>query len=89
VTPGSSSARIGGIGEDAEGRAFLRVYVTQAPEKGKANEGAIRLIAKALGLPRSVIEVVSGEGDRNKTVAIRGEPTVLVARLSTLVEDGE
>ncbi|WP_293549279.1 DUF167 domain-containing protein [Parvibaculum sp.] len=89
VTPKASSARIGGSGEDAEGGRFLRVHVTQAPEKGKANEAVIKLIAKALGLSKSAIEVVSGESDRNKTVAIRGEPEALVARLAALLEDGE
>jgi uncharacterized protein (TIGR00251 family) len=90
VTPKSASARIGGIGEDAQGRCFLRVHVTEAPEKGKANEAVVKLLAKAWRLPRSRIEVVSGESDRNKTVAIKGEPDALMAQLGALlVKDGE
>lgn len=89
MAPKSSSARIGGIGEDAQGRRFLRVHVTEAPEKGKANEAVVKLIAKALHLPKSAIEVVSGESDRNKTVAIRGEPEALTARLEALLKGGE
>jgi uncharacterized protein (TIGR00251 family) len=89
VTPKSASARIGGVSEDAQGRGFLRIHVTEAPEKGKANEAVVKLIAKALRLPKSAIEVVSGESDRNKTVAIRGEPDALMARLEALLKDGE
>jgi hypothetical protein len=89
VTPKSASARIGGIGEDAQGRAFLRVHVRQAPEKGKANEAVVKLIAKAWRLPKSAIEVVSGESDRNKTIAIAGEPDALMVRLEALLKDGE
>lgn len=89
VTPKSASARIGDIGEDAQGRRFLRVHVTEAPEKGKANAAVVKLIAKAWRLPKSMIEVVSGESDRNKTVAVRGEPEALMAQLQALLKDGE
>lgn len=89
VTPKAASARIGGVGEDAQGRRFLRVHVTEAPEKGKANAAVVKLIARAWRLPKSVIEVVSGESDRNKTVAVRGEPEALMAQLQSFLKDGE
>jgi uncharacterized protein (TIGR00251 family) len=89
VTPKASSSRLDGVAEDAEGRHFLRVRVTEAPEKGKANAAVVKLLAKALRLPKSAIEVVSGESDRNKTVAIRGEPEALMARLEALLTDGD
>ncbi len=89
MTPKSSSARIGGIAEDAAGRSFLRVHVTEAPEKGKANEAVIKLIAKAWRLPKTTIEVVSGESDRNKTVAVKGEPEALMALIGALLADGD
>ncbi len=89
VTPKAASARIGGVGEDAQGRRFLRVHVTEAPEKGKANAAVVKLIAKAWRLPKSMIEVVSGESDRNKTVAVRGEPEALMVQLQAFLKDGE
>jgi len=89
VTPKAASARIGSVGEDAQGWRFLRVHVTEAPEKGKANAAVVKLIAKACRLPKSVIEVVSGESDRNKTVAVRGEPEALMTLLQALSADGE
>lgn len=89
MTPKASSACLDGTAEDAEGRRFLRVRVTEAPEKGKANAAVVKLLAKALRLPKSAIEVVSGESDRNKTVAIRGEPEALMARLEALLTGGD
>lgn len=45
-------------GEYNEG---LKVSVTQAPEKGKANKAILELLAKQLGVKKSQIELVSGE----------------------------
>jgi uncharacterized protein (TIGR00251 family) len=72
VTPKAAQARIDGVAMDAEGRAYLRVRVTEAPEKGKANEAVARLVAKALGVPKSAVEIASGETGRVKTVLVRG-----------------
>jgi hypothetical protein len=85
VTPKSASARIGEVDEDAGGRQFLRVHVREVPEKGKANEAVVKLLAKAWGLSKSGIEVVSGGNDRNKVIAIAGEPDALMARLEALL----
>lgn len=83
VTPRAGANRVEGVGEDAEGRLFLRVRVTDAPEKGKANAAVIRLLAKTWRLPRSAFEVVAGESDRNKSVAVKGDPEALAG----LIED--
>jgi uncharacterized protein YggU (UPF0235/DUF167 family) len=40
--------------------ADLRVTVTTAPEGGKANAAVIKLLAKALGVPKSRLELVRG-----------------------------
>ena len=73
------------MGEDASGRQFLRVHVREVPEKGKANGAVVKLIAKAWGVPKSAMEVVSGGGDRNKVIAIAGEPDALMVRLEFLL----
>jgi hypothetical protein len=41
VTPKAARAAIGDVGADADGNAFLRVAVTAAPERGKANAAVI------------------------------------------------
>lgn len=89
VTPKSASARIGEVAEDASGARFLRVHVCEVPDKGKANAAVIKLIAKTWGLPKSTIEVVSGASDRNKVIAITGEPDALMTRLEALLGGGE
>jgi uncharacterized protein (TIGR00251 family) len=48
----------------------LRVRVTAPPTEGRANEAAIALLADALGVPRSSIELVSGAASRDKLVRI-------------------
>lgn len=50
--------------------AGLRVHVTAAPEAGKANAAVQRLLARALGLPKSKLTLVRGMTARDKVFAI-------------------
>lgn len=68
--PGSCKNRI--IGEYG-GR--LKLAVTAAPEKGKANKAVIELLAQALRICESSIQIVSGESSRNKRLIIEGVST--------------
>jgi uncharacterized protein (TIGR00251 family) len=49
----------------------LKVAVTQAPEKGKANKAIIQLLANQLNLKRSQIELLSGETSSQKRFLFR------------------
>lgn len=60
VTPKASSSR---ITSDATG---LRVYVTTVPENGKANAAVQKLLAKALGVPKSRLTLIRGQTSRDK-----------------------
>jgi uncharacterized protein len=51
---------------------MLKVSVTQAPEKGKANKAVIELLAKKLGLKKSQIELIAGETSHQKRFLIHG-----------------
>lgn len=67
VVPGASSAGIvGWLGPT------LKVRVTAAPEKGKANAAVTALLAAELGLPPAGVRIVSGGGSPNKVVEIEG-----------------
>jgi len=60
----------------------LKVSVTAVPERGKANEAVIELLAGALGLPKSRIRVLRGETQPNKLVEVDGlDDTELRRRL--------
>lgn len=59
----------------------LKVSVTAAPEKGKANAAVIALVSKHLGLPKSAVEIVHGETSRLKTLRIHGVEKAQLAAL--------
>lgn len=67
VTPRARSTEIDGW--DGE---TVSVRVTAAPERGKANEAALRLLADALGVPVSSLRLVRGRASRDKLVAVDG-----------------
>jgi uncharacterized protein len=61
----------------------LRVSVTQAPEKGKANKAIVALLAKELVLRKSQVELVSGATSPQKRFLIRGiRPAELATRIA-------
>lgn len=88
VTPKAARDRIDGWITGADGRPRLRLRVTAAPEKGKANRAACRLLAKALGVAPSGIEVVIGATDRDKTLQIAGDAAAIAERLRQQFEKG-
>ena len=46
--------------------------VSAAPERGRANEAVVDLLAERLGVPRRSLTVVSGQSSRDKVVELRG-----------------
>lgn len=50
----------------------VRVDVTAAPEKGKANRAVIEVLSAAFGVAKSRIAVVSGETSPQKRVLVSG-----------------
>ncbi|MBL8703951.1 MAG: DUF167 domain-containing protein [Rhodospirillales bacterium] len=85
LTPKSSADRLLGIVTDDAGRPALKVAVTAAPEAGKANAALEKLLAKALGLPRTTVSVVSGHTNRSKLVHLAGDPPDLLARIERVL----
>ena len=67
VQPRAGRPRIGPIHGDR-----LKVAVTAPPVDGAANEAVVELFARALGVPRRDVEVVSGLSSRRKSVRLRG-----------------
>lgn len=67
VTPRARSTEIHGW--DGE---TVSMRVTAPPERGKANEAALRLLADALGVPVSSLRLARGRASRDKLVAVEG-----------------
>jgi uncharacterized protein len=67
VTPGARNAGIAGRHGDG-----WKVRVTAAPEKGRANDAVVRLLADVLGVARDDVTIVAGHGSRDKVVELAG-----------------
>ena len=67
VRPGASRAE---VAVSAEG--LVKLKVTQPPEGGKANDAAVALLAKHLGVARRQVRIVRGQRSRNKVVVVDG-----------------
>jgi hypothetical protein len=50
----------------------LKVHVTQIAEKGKANKAIIDLLSKSLQIPKSQIELFTGNTSPQKKFLVRG-----------------
>ncbi len=74
-------ARKNGVVGVHDGR--LKVAVTQAPEKGKANKALVKVLATAFGLNNSRIELVTGATSSKKCFRIAN---VRVEELRTLID---
>jgi uncharacterized protein YggU (UPF0235/DUF167 family) len=67
VAPGATRTELAGRYGDA-----WKVRVGAAPERGRANEAVLQLLATELGLPRASLSVVSGHSARDKVVELHG-----------------
>jgi uncharacterized protein (TIGR00251 family) len=60
----------------------IQVRVAAPPVDGAANAALVRLLAGALDIPRSRLEIISGETSRRKRIVIAGvTPDELESRL--------
>jgi uncharacterized protein len=67
VSPGARTSAVVGRHGDA-----WKVRVAAQPERGRANEAVVALLAATLGVPARTISVVSGHGARDKLVELTG-----------------
>jgi uncharacterized protein (TIGR00251 family) len=81
--PGASKNAVRG-----EQNGMLKVSVTQIAEKGKANKAIIKVLAKALGLRGSQVELIAGELQSQKRFLIRDITVEDLAERITAARDG-
>ncbi len=78
VVPRASKNEIVGIGPDGA----LKIRVTAPPVEGAANEAVIELLAEALDIPKSNIDIVAGLNNTSKLVSVIGiDPALVDERL--------
>jgi uncharacterized protein (TIGR00251 family) len=81
LTPKASRDALQGWIEDTAGQRVLKASVTAVPEKGKANKALIELLADEFEIPKSAIEIVRGETDRNKYLIIKNVSEETISRI--------
>jgi len=84
VTPRGGRDDIDGVETLANGRAVVKVRVRAIAEGGEANRAVVELLAKALGVRKTDVRVLSGVTSRLKQVAISGDPVKLGNALRAL-----
>lgn len=72
LTPGASADRIDGWDVDADGRPVLKVRVRARPVEGEANAALLKLLSKALGVPKSSVSLDRGGQSRLKMISVGG-----------------
>ena len=77
VTPRGGRDDIDGIETLANGRSVVKVRVRAIAEGGEANRAVTELLAKALGVPKAKVRVLSGATARLKQIAVDGDPVRL------------
>jgi uncharacterized protein YggU (UPF0235/DUF167 family) len=77
VTPRGGRDDIDGVETLANGRTVLKVRVRAIAEGGEANRAVSELLARALGVPKAHVKLLSGATSRLKQVAVDGDPARL------------
>jgi hypothetical protein len=67
VSPGSARTEL--VGRHGHG---WKARVAAPPERGRANDALVELLAGALAVPRSSVRVVSGLAAKQKVVEVDG-----------------
>jgi uncharacterized protein (TIGR00251 family) len=84
LTPNGGRDAIDAWDRDADGGLSVKARVSAPPEGGKANKALVALLAKALRIPKTSIDIVSGETSRMKNLRIAVDPGVFAEKLSEL-----
>ena len=84
IVPGSSGpTRICGLLDE-----MLKVKVSAAPEKGKANQCLIKFLAKQLGVKKNAVSIISGTTSPVKHVKVSGMSADTLLKKLNLNEQG-
>ena len=78
VQPGAKKSECAGLHGEA-----LKIRLAAPPVDGKANRELCRMLAELCGVPKSAVDLISGQASRGKTIKVTGiSPGQLRAYLS-------
>ena len=77
IQPGARKTEIAGLHGGA-----LKIRLAAPPVDGKANAALLGFLAKTCAVPKSAVELISGETSRAKRVRLRGADPDKVAGLA-------
>jgi len=77
VTPRGGRDDIDGVETLANGRTVVKVRVRAIADGGEANRAVTELLAKALGVSKASVRILSGATSRLKQIAVDGDPAKL------------
>src|SRR6267378_1590910 len=77
VTPRGGRDDIDGLETLADGRVVVKVRVRAIADGGEANRAVTELMARALGVPKARVRILSGATSRLKQIAVDGDPAKL------------
>ena len=84
VTPRGGRDDIDGLETLANGRTVVKIRVRAIADGGEANRAVTELLAKALGVPKARVRILSGVTSRLKQIAVDGDPAKLGETLRRL-----
>ena len=84
VTPRGGRDDIDGLETLADGRVVVKVRVRAIADGGEANRAVTQLLARALGVSKANVRILSGTTSRLKQIAVAGDPTKLGEALREL-----
>jgi uncharacterized protein (TIGR00251 family) len=70
IVPGSSRTGLCGLLN-----GMLKIKISAAPEKGKANRALVGFLAKKLGVKKKAVSIISGQTNPVKQVQVLGIST--------------
>jgi uncharacterized protein (TIGR00251 family) len=76
IQPGAKKTEFAGLHGDA-----LKIRLAAPPVDGKANEALIKFVAETLKLPKSAVNLKSGQTSRRKVLEVNGSSREALAGL--------
>jgi uncharacterized protein (TIGR00251 family) len=65
---------------------MVKIKVSAAPEKGKANKCLLDFLAKQLGVKKNAVSIISGKTSAVKNVQVMGISTMILLKKLNLNE---